>query len=67
MLPNPTSFEINEVSFGLTSVDVFWSLKTQEFYKRCPDAEPVPEGTTIDPLAKDINQRAGRHLLRQRR
>ncbi|GAA5880712.1 hypothetical protein JCM16303_004322 [Sporobolomyces ruberrimus] len=66
MLPNPTSFEINEVSFGLTSVDVFWSLKTQEFYKRCPDAEPVPEGTNIDPLAKDINQRAGRHLLRQR-
>ncbi|GAA5892906.1 DNA-directed DNA polymerase alpha subunit POL12 [Sporobolomyces salmoneus] len=66
LLPNPTSFDINEVSFGLTSVDVFWSLKTQEFFKRCPDAEPAPEGTAIDPLAKDINQRAGRHLLRQR-
>ncbi|GAA6004840.1 hypothetical protein JCM11491_002251 [Sporobolomyces phaffii] len=66
LLPNPTSFDINEVSFGLTSVDVFWSLKTQEFFKRCPDAEPAPEGTAIDPVAKDINQRTGRHLLRQR-
>ncbi|GAA5927523.1 DNA-directed DNA polymerase alpha subunit POL12 [Sporobolomyces koalae] len=66
MLPNPTSFSVNEVAFGITSVDVFWSLKMQEFYKRCPDAEPMPEGTTIDPSAKDINQRTGRHLLRQR-
>ncbi|GAA5962523.1 hypothetical protein JCM3765_003717 [Sporobolomyces pararoseus] len=66
LLPNPTTFAANEIAFGLTSVDVFWSLKTQEFYKRCPDAEPTPDGTVVDPLAKDINQRAGRHLLRQR-
>ncbi|GAA5833404.1 hypothetical protein JCM5353_008438 [Sporobolomyces roseus] len=66
LLPNPTSFAINEVAFGISSVDVLWSLKMQEFYKRCPDGDPVPENYTPDPQAKDIITRACRHLLRQR-
>lgn len=67
MLPNPTMFSINEVVFGVTSVDVLWSLKSQEFFRRCTDAEPAEPGTEPDPLAKDVMARTCRHLLRQRR
>ncbi|TNY19944.1 DNA polymerase alpha/epsilon subunit B-domain-containing protein [Rhodotorula diobovata] len=66
MLPNPTMFSINEVVFGVTSVDVLWSLKSQEFFRRCADAEPAEPGTEPDPLAKDVMARTCRHLLRQR-
>lgn len=60
-------FSINEVVFGTTSVDVLWSLKSQEFFRKCPDAEPVSEGAQEDPQAKDVMARVCRHLLRQRR
>ncbi|GAA5950810.1 hypothetical protein JCM21900_002025 [Sporobolomyces salmonicolor] len=65
VLPNPFMFRINEVMFGVTSVDVLWSLKSQEFFRKCPDAEPVTAGGN-DPLAKDVMARTCRHLLRQR-
>ncbi|GAA5891975.1 hypothetical protein JCM5296_004649 [Sporobolomyces johnsonii] len=65
VLPNPFMFSINEVVFGVTSVDVLWSLKSQEFFRKCPDAEPATAGSD-DPLAKDVMARTCRHLLRQR-
>ncbi|GAA6050009.1 hypothetical protein JCM3770_001911 [Rhodotorula araucariae] len=65
MLPNPTVFSINEVKFGIASVDALWSLKSQEFFRKCPDAEPAEAGTE-DPLAKDVMARTCRHLLRHR-
>ncbi|GAA5936090.1 hypothetical protein JCM3775_003577 [Rhodotorula graminis] len=66
LLPNPAMFSINEVVFGITSVDTLWSLKSQEFFRKCADAEPVEEGSEPDPLAKDVMARTCRHLLRHR-
>ncbi|BGP14896.1 DNA-directed DNA polymerase alpha subunit pol12 [Rhodosporidiobolus nylandii] len=66
LLPNPCQFSINEVVFGVASVDVLWALKSQEFFRKCGDAEPPAEGAQDDPLAKDVMARVGRHLLRQR-
>jgi len=60
-------FSINEVVFGITSVDTLWSLKSQEFFRKCADAEPAEEGSEPDPLAKDVMARTCRHLLRHRR
>ncbi|BGP47016.1 DNA-directed DNA polymerase alpha subunit pol12 [Rhodotorula kratochvilovae] len=65
LLPNPTVFSINEVKFGIASVDVLWSIKSQEFFRKCPDAEPAEAGAE-DPLAKDVMARTCRHLLRHR-
>jgi hypothetical protein len=67
LLPNPCQFSINEVAFGVASVDVLWALKSQEFFRKCGDAEPLKEGEKEDPGAKDVMARVGRHLLRQRR
>ncbi|POY74018.1 hypothetical protein BMF94_2829 [Rhodotorula taiwanensis] len=65
LLPNPTMFSINEVVFGVTSVDVLWSVKSQEYFRKAPDVEP-PEPGTEDPLAKDVMARTCRQLLRHR-
>lgn len=66
LLPNPTIFSINEIAFGVTSADVLWSLKSQEYFRKAPDVEP-PEPGTEDPLAKDVMARTCRQLLRHRR
>lgn len=66
LLPNPTMFSINEIAFGVTSADVLWSLKSQEYFRKAPDVEP-PEPGTEDPLAKDVMARTCRQLLRHRR
>ncbi|GAA6029568.1 hypothetical protein JCM8097_000942 [Rhodosporidiobolus ruineniae] len=66
LLPNPCQFSINEVVFGVCSVDVLWAVKSQEFFRKAGDAEPLPEGEKEDPGAKDVMARVGRHLLRQR-
>ncbi|BGP54723.1 hypothetical protein JCM8202_003228 [Rhodotorula sphaerocarpa] len=65
LLPNPTMFSINEIAFGVTSADVLWSLKSQEYFRKAPDVEP-PEPGTEDPLAKDVMARTCRQLLRHR-
>ncbi|GJN89906.1 hypothetical protein Rhopal_002895-T1 [Rhodotorula paludigena] len=65
LLPNPTMFSINEVVFGVASVDTLWSLKSSEFFRKCADAEPAKPGEE-DPSAKDVMARTCRHLLRHR-
>lgn len=59
-------FSINEVVFGVASVDTLWSLKSFEFFRKCADAEPAKPGEE-DPSAKDVMARTCRHLLRHRR
>ncbi|GAA5908020.1 hypothetical protein JCM6882_000201 [Rhodosporidiobolus microsporus] len=66
LLPNPCQFSINEVVFGVASVDVLWALKSQEFFRKCGDAEAPAEGQAEDAMAKDVMARVGRHLLRQK-
>ena len=68
MLPNPTTFSINEVVFGITSVDTLFSLRNQEYF--CPAGEAVAdEQASAEDVAasKDVMARTCRHLLRQRR
>ncbi|KAK4055754.1 DNA-directed DNA polymerase alpha subunit pol12 [Microbotryomycetes sp. JL201] len=64
MLPNPTTFSINEVVFGITSVDSLFALRNQEFF--CPCGEAVQTEQEPDANTKDVMSRTCRHLLRQR-
>ncbi|KDE09100.1 hypothetical protein MVLG_00816 [Microbotryum lychnidis-dioicae p1A1 Lamole] len=70
LLPNPTTFSISEVVFAITSVDVLFALRHQEFFKKCGEVKEEGEGMDMDveedPAAKDVMARTCRHLLRQR-
>ncbi|SCV70905.1 BQ2448_3667 [Microbotryum intermedium] len=70
LLPDPTTFSINEVVFAITSVDVLFALRNQEFFKKCGEVKEETEGMGMDveedPAAKDVMARTCRHLLRQR-
>ena len=58
---------MNEVVFSVTSLDVLFHLRNQEFFRPC--GEILHEGEMMDEsvMAKDIMSRTCRHLLRQRR
>ncbi|EEB98977.1 hypothetical protein MPER_01418, partial [Moniliophthora perniciosa FA553] len=66
LLPNPTHFSINGVTFASTSVDVLFHLRKEEVLKRGENVDPVtpviPEDTGSDPMGNLC-----RHLLQQRR
>ena len=65
LLPNPCRFSLNGITFAVTSVDVLFHLRKDEFVKRAMEVESVgPEGVEIpvDPMANLC-----RHLLQQRR
>lgn len=67
LLPNPARFSINDVSFGVSSVDVLFQLRKEEFLKRGQEVDPLLseeiEGQTMnDPMVNSC-----RHLLQQRR
>ncbi|OCH91876.1 DNA polymerase alpha subunit B [Obba rivulosa] len=66
LLPNPARFSLNDVSFGVSSVDVLFHLRKEEFLKRGQEVDSLPsddiEGqTTNDPMVNSC-----RHLLLQR-
>uniref|UniRef100_A0A0W0G7Z2 DNA polymerase alpha subunit B n=1 Tax=Moniliophthora roreri TaxID=221103 RepID=A0A0W0G7Z2_MONRR len=65
LLPNPTQFSINGVTFASTSVDVLFHLRKEEVLKRGEDVDPItpviPEDTGSDPMGNLC-----RHLLQQR-
>lgn len=65
LLPNPATFSVNEVVFGITSVDVLFHIRNQEMFR--PAIEVEEEGMEEDENAKGIMERTCRHLLRQRR
>lgn len=65
LLPNPCRFTLNDISFAVTSVDVLFHLRKEEFVKRAVEVESSgPEGVEIpvDPMANLC-----RHVLQQRR
>ena len=71
MLPNPTSFSVNEVIFSITSVDVLFHLTNQQLFLNGQDPIRLDENgleipIEIDSTAKDQIARGCRHLLRQR-
>lgn len=67
LLPNPTTFSINEVSFAVTTVDTLFHLRNQEFFRRCgewvdPAANPPPDSVEKE----DVMSRTCRYILRQK-
>ncbi|KAK4704750.1 DNA polymerase alpha subunit B, partial [Phenoliferia sp. Uapishka_3] len=66
LLPNPTTFSVNEIVFSITSLDVLFHLRNQEFFRKCGEILPEGEVPDTDLAAKDMMARTCRHLLRQR-
>lgn len=64
LLPNPTRFSINDISFAVSSVDVLFHLRTQEYTKRGVEVEALPASEGDVP--SDAMANLCRHLLQQR-
>ena len=63
MLPNPSRFSINGVSFAVSSVDVLFHLRKEEYTKRASEIAPI--GDEAQP--PDAMGNLCRHVLQQRR
>ncbi|KAG6896268.1 hypothetical protein C0992_009391, partial [Termitomyces sp. T32_za158] len=64
LLPNPAHFSINDITFGVTSVDVVYHLKKEELSVKGTEVDPIPPASTDD--APDVMANTCRHLLHQR-
>ncbi|KAI0916967.1 hypothetical protein AcW1_007714 [Taiwanofungus camphoratus] len=65
LLPNPSRFSLNGISFGVSSMDVFFHLRKEEFFKRAQEVDSiVSDGDDV--LNNDLMANTCRHLLRQR-
>ncbi len=53
LLPNPTRFTINGISFGITSVDTLFHLRKEEYFKRGTEFSPLP--AAADDLTERCN------------
>ncbi|KAL5518536.1 POL12 [Sanghuangporus vaninii] len=60
LIPNPSRFTINDVSFGSTSVDVLFHIRNQEYAQRGTVVDPMPpvtpESSGTDPLTNSCRQ-----------
>ncbi|GAA96342.1 uncharacterized protein L969DRAFT_95439 [Mixia osmundae IAM 14324] len=68
LLPNPTVFSVNEVTFGITSVDSLFHLRSSEHVQAATPVRDEAQAMDAEPVAnaKDALSRACRHILRQR-
>ncbi|KAH6911541.1 alpha DNA polymerase [Coprinopsis sp. MPI-PUGE-AT-0042] len=62
--PNPCRFKINDISFGISSVDVLFHLRKEEFFKLGSITHPIPSRPNENPT--DPMSNLVRHLLDQR-
>ncbi|KAI6005362.1 DNA polymerase alpha subunit B [Pisolithus marmoratus] len=62
-LPNPCRFSLNGVSFGVTSVDVLFHLRKEEYFKRLQEVDPSASDLA---QANDAMANLARNLLQQR-
>lgn len=63
-LPNPCSIFINDMVFSVSTVDVLFHLRKEEYFRKAEEAEPessVASGSK-DPMAELV-----RHVLGQKR
>ncbi len=69
LLPNPSTFMINEIVFSLSSVDVLFHLRKEEYFRRAEEAEVdvVMDGRTKVGAVKDSMAELCRHVLGQKR
>jgi DNA polymerase alpha subunit B len=66
MLPNPARFIINDITFAVSSVDVLFHLRKDEFVTRGEEVSPIPP-SSADDVGTDSMANLCRHLLQQRR
>ncbi|KAG6868628.1 hypothetical protein C0993_000218 [Termitomyces sp. T159_Od127] len=66
LLPNPARFSINDITFGVTSVDVVYHLKKEELSIKGTEVDPIPP-VSPDDTRTDVMANTCRHLLHQRR
>jgi len=63
LLPNPSRFSLNGVSFNVSSVDVLFHLRKEEFFKQ---AEEIDSVSSSSDGSNDSMTTMCRHLLQQR-
>lgn len=63
--PNPARFMIDDISFAVTSIDVLFHLRKEEFVKRGVEVNPIPAQPGDTP--SDTMTNLCRHMLNQRR
>ncbi|GHJ84547.1 hypothetical protein NliqN6_0949 [Naganishia liquefaciens] len=63
MLPNPANFYVNETLFSVSSMDVLFHLRKEEYFRRAEEADFEP-GMEVAP--KDAMAELCRHVLGQR-
>jgi DNA polymerase alpha subunit B len=63
--PNPARFIIDDISFAVTSIDVLFHLRKEEFVKRGVEVNPIPAQPGDTP--SDTMTNLCRHMLDQRR
>ncbi|THH31178.1 hypothetical protein EUX98_g3002 [Antrodiella citrinella] len=65
-VPNPSRFKLNDVTFAVSSVDVLFHLRKEEFFKRALPVTTDVDMTLDAPHAADPMANLCRHLLEQR-
>ncbi|KNZ81283.1 DNA polymerase alpha subunit B [Termitomyces sp. J132] len=65
LLPNPSRFSINDITFGVTSVDVVYHLKKEELSIKGAEVDPIPSASPDD-TGTDVMANTCRHILQQR-
>ncbi|KAF8630838.1 hypothetical protein AX17_005197 [Amanita inopinata Kibby_2008] len=65
LLPNPACFSINGVTFAVSSVDVLFHLRREEYTKRGQEVDPILPMYAED-TGTDVMGNLCRHLLQQR-
>jgi len=66
LLPNPCQFALNDLSFAVSSVDVLFHLRKEEFFKPVEEVESIPSSTNDALGSNDSMSNLCRHLLQQR-
>ncbi|KAH9854731.1 DNA polymerase alpha subunit B [Lenzites betulinus] len=64
MLPNPARFTLNGVHIAVSSLDVLFHLRKEEFFKRASEVDPIRSSPPPD--APDAMGNLCRHILQQR-
>ena len=68
VLPNPARFTLNEVHVAVSSVDVLFHLRKEEFFKHATEVEPlVGSADPEEQTPSDAMANLCRHVLQQRR
>jgi len=66
LLPNPCRFTLNDISFAVSSVDILFHLRKEEFFKQGEEIDSVSLSMSDTSITNDSMSNLCRHLLQQR-